>query len=548
MSDTTVGRLSHDAPAFQRGGFDTLTAALNHAAAGNGALNFFDHRGRMTGTLTHNTLRQQALDIARGLRASGLSAGQHVALVAETGPAFAAHLFACFYAGLVAVPLPTPRAIGNAEQYASRLARQLNDSAARAVIGPPRMRAELSAIGRDVGTGTVAFYGEVEAATADLPAVSAGDTCYIQYSSGSTRAPRGVVLTHAQVARNATDILDRLAVTPADRGVFWLPWFHDMGLVGGLIAPICSQSQVDFLAPEDFVRRPLVWLELMSGRRATISFATGFAYDLCARAAGAKACEFDLSNWRVAGVGAEPIRGELLTRFAERFAANGFAATAFLASYGLAEATLAVTMTQPGQGLGGPTPDARIACGTPVGATEIEICDERGEVCAPEQTGRVHVRGGGIAAGYFRDGRVEAFSDDGWLDTSDMGFFDGCGQLVIAGRSDELIILHGRNIWPDDIEACAREVLGESGAACAAFGVLGNDQRQAAAVVIEQAKAMDALDTLTAKVAGAVMAEFAVDCDVRFVKRRGLPRTSSGKISRAAAKEAFVRGLPHDRS
>ena len=514
---------------------------MDYAAQGSGALHFFDHRGGLRETLSHSALQRRARGLAGGLEKLGICPQDRVAVVAETGAELAALLFACFYAGAIAVPLPTVRAIGSGDLYQARLARQLGDCQPAAVIGPSQSLEDLKLAGSEAGVDLIIGDDAIVAETPTTARAATGsdDIAYIQYSSGSTRAPRGVVLTHGQVAQNCTDILARLEVVPDDRGVFWLPWFHDMGLVGGLLAPICSQSQVAFLKPEDFIRRPLAWLELIASQAATISFGTGFSFDLCTRAARSRATDFDLATWRIAGVGAEPIRNDLLTAFADKFANAGFAPSSFVASYGLAEATLAVTMSQ--HGGGGDLLAARppIPCGPPVGATAVEIRSETGLACHDEQVGRIFVRGGGVASGYFEARKVVPFSDDGWLDTGDMGFLSD-GNLIVVGRTDELIIVGGRNVWPDDIEACAREVMGDAGLVCAAFGSAGRDGRQAATLLIEQVQRSDVANQQLAAIAGSVAAEFTIACDVRIVGRRVLPRTSSGKISREAAKAAFT--------
>ena len=319
--------------------------------------------------------------------------------------------------------------------------------------------------------------GAIEPHGSELPAATSDDIAYLQYSSGSTRFPHGVAVTHRALLDNLYAHGIGLKIEDSDRCVSWLPWYHDMGLVGCFLSPVALQLPVDYLKTEDFARRPLAWLEMITRNPGTtVSYSPTFGYDICSRRMSSQTRakdRFDLSRWRIAGNGADMIRPDVMQSFVDCFAPAGFEASAFCPSYGLAEATLAVSLMPPSEGIrlelveenelsgGGADGDegrpkryrAIVNCGRPVTGMKIEIRGESGEILPDRGIGRVFVCGTSVMHSYFRDEESTraCLSENGWLDTGDMGYMSK-GYIFIVGRAKDMIIINGRNHWPQDIE------------------------------------------------------------------------------------------------
>jgi fatty-acyl-CoA synthase len=547
--------------------FPTLTAALDFAATGETGINLYSLRGELVEALPYAKLREQALALAPRLLATGAKPGESVGLIADTEADFVRAFFACQYAGLVPAPLPLPAPLGGREAYVEQIARMLGSAHARLLIGPAGMKdwvAEIAAKAPMDFAGVLADLPESNSA-AGLPAVLPDNTCYLQFSSGSTRFPTGVLVTHRALMANAVAITrDGLQVRPSDRAVSWLPLYHDMGLIGFLLAPMTSQMTVDLLPTGAFVRRPLLWLDLITRNGGTISYSPTFGYELCARRAEVASIEhLDLSNWRSAGLGGDMIRTGPLKAFAERFASVGFSDKAFVASYGMAEATLALSMAPLGGGLKTERLDVErleqheavvtadversrefARNGPALPGHELEVRDENGAVLAERGVGRIYARGPSLMREYFEQPQETArvLSADGWLDTGDLGYLID-GEIVITGRGKDLIILNGRNIWPQDLEWTAEaEVEGLRSGDVAAFSVPGDGEETV--VVLVQARGGDA-DTraaLVETITGVLRLRHQVETQVQLVGAHALPQTSSGKLSRSKAKAAYLAG------
>ncbi|HSK39408.1 MAG TPA: AMP-binding protein, partial [Arenibaculum sp.] len=339
------------------GRFGLLTEALDYAAEGRTGCTFHDPRGRIETVLGFARLREEARMQARRLAGLGLRPGDRIGLVAETTPAFLIAFLGCVAAGLVPVPLPVPSACPTRDSYFRLIGRQLRHCGAALFLRPddPAFHGWQEPFGMDVPElGWSGLDGLPQDPGADnrFAPPAPGDCCYIQYSSGSTSFPRGVAVTHGALLSNCRGIAAALALRADDRVATWLPLYHDMGLVGTFLAALSGQRSIDLMAPESFARRPLLWLRLISRNRATISYGPCFAYDLCRSRTGAELPpDVDLRSWRVAGVGAEMVSSDVMDAFAARFAPAGFRRTAVVASYGLAEATLGVTIAPLGHGL-----------------------------------------------------------------------------------------------------------------------------------------------------------------------------------------------------
>jgi fatty-acyl-CoA synthase len=553
--------------------FATLGEALDYAATGVRGLNFHDARGTLVRPYGFAELRDDALTTARRLIAAGVAPEDRIALVAETSAEFAALFFGVVYAGAWPVPLPLPTSFGGRDSYIDQLRVQLGSCDPRMLIYPPELadmaKAAAEACGVE-GTGWASF-AEQPAPDVALPEATSDQIAYLQYSSGSTRFPHGVAITHEALLNNLAAHSHGMAIGPTDRCVSWLPWYHDMGLVGCFLSPVANQVSTDYLKTEDFARRPLAWLDLISRNQGTtLSYSPTFGYDICARrmSSQTKASDrFDLSRWRVAGNGADMIRPDVMQKFVDAFADAGFQASAFLPSYGLAEATLAVSLMPPGEGirvelveeteLSGADRDgnrpqrfrAIVNCGKPVRDMTVEIREEDGTPLPERAIGKVWCKGPSVMVGYFRDpAATEACMADGWLDTGDMGYMSD-GYIYIVGRAKDMIIVNGKNHWPQDIEWAVEQLPGFKAGDIAAFAITTPGGEETPAVLVqcrssdeaERGRLRDAIRERVRSVTG-------MNCVIELIPPRTLPRTSSGKLSRAKARNLYLAGeiKPYD--
>ena len=552
--------------------FATLGEALDYAASGVRGLNFHDPRGNLARPYPFSELRQDALDAAYRLIAWGVQPGDRVALVAETSPEFAALFFGTVYAGAWPVPLPLPTSFGGRDAYVDQLAVQLRSCDPRLLIYPPDIDAMGAAAAAAIpvpGENWGDFLAR-PAVPAPLPSASTDDIAYLQYSSGSTRFPHGVAVTHAALLNNLAAHSHGMEVVETDRCVSWLPWYHDMGLVGCLLSPVANQVSADYLKTEDFARRPLAWLDMISRNQGTtLSYSPTFGYDICARRISSQthvADRFDLSRWRVAGNGADMIRPDVMQKFVDAFADAGFRSSAFLPSYGLAEATLAVSIMPPGEGivvelveeaqLSGA--DARhdrprrhraiVNCGKPCRDMAVEIRSEDGDMLGEREIGKVWCSGPSLMVGYFRDPEATAacMATDAkgnvWLDTGDMGYLSD-GYVYIVGRAKDMIIINGKNHWPQDIEWAVEQLPGFKSGDIAAFAMTTPGGEETPAVLV-QCRTTDPAERaeLRETIRERVRSITGMNCLVALVPPRTLPRTSSGKLSRSKARNQFLSG------
>jgi fatty-acyl-CoA synthase len=547
--------------------FATLGEALDYAANGARGLNFHDPRGNLARPYPFRELRDDALAAAYCLIAWGVQPGDRVALVAETSPEFAALFFGAVYAGAWPVPLPLPTSFGGRDAYVDQLSVQLRSCDPKLLLYPP----EIDAMGA-AAAAAIPVPGENwgdflahPAAPCPLPAARTDETAYLQYSSGSTRFPHGVAVTHAALLNNLAAHSHGMEVVETDRCVSWLPWYHDMGLVGCLLSPVANQVSADYLKTEDFARRPLAWLDLISRNAGTtLSYSPTFGYDICARRISSQthvSDRFDLSRWRVAGNGADMIRPDVMQKFVDAFADAGFKSSAFLPSYGLAEATLAVSIMPPGEGivvelveeaqLSGA--DARhdrprryraiVNCGKAARDMQIEVRTEDGAVLGDREVGKVWCTGPSLMTGYFRDPEATtACMADGWLDTGDMGYLSD-GYIYIVGRAKDMIIINGKNHWPQDIEWAVEQLPGFKSGDIAAFAITTPGGEETPAVLV-QCRTTDDDERLVLHetIRERVRSITGMNCLVALVPPRTLPRTSSGKLSRSKARNQFLSG------
>ena len=548
--------------------FATMTEALDYVAQGRKGINLHDARATLVRVYPYAELREDAIRAAHRLKARGIQPGERVALIAETAAEFIALFFGAMYAGVWPVPLPLPTSFGGKEAYIDQLAVQLKSSDPALLLYPPEL-----AMAADAAEATGfrsqdwASFFAADVAPGPLDPPKADDIAYLQYSSGSTRFPHGVVITHRALMSNLAAHADSMSIGQGDRGVSWLPFYHDMGLVGCMMSMVANQMSVDYLKTEDFARRPLAWLDLVTrNKEQTMSYSPTFGYDICARRVSSQtdvANRFDLSRWRVAGNGADMIRPDVMQSFVDTFAPAGFDAASFLPSYGLAEATLAVTVMPPGEGIvvelveetllaGGSAGErdrpqryrAVVNCGKPVKDMAVAIRGDDDSVLGEREVGKVFCRGTSVMVGYFRDEEATdaCLDGEGWLDTGDMGYMSN-GYLYVVGRAKDMIIINGKNHWPQDIEWAVEQLPGFKAGDIAAFAITTPGGEETPAVLVQcRTSDMEERGRLRDAIRERVRAITGINCVIELVPPRSLPRTSSGKLSRAKARNLYLSG------
>ncbi|MCP1241509.1 fatty acyl-AMP ligase [Acetobacter lambici] len=550
------------------GDFATFPEALDYAAQGTAGFNIYSGKGVLLEALPYSVLQTQAIETAKRLLGMGLQAGDRVAIVAESDGDFARIFFGCQYAGLVAAPLPLPVAFGGKDAYLSTLRGMITSAQASAVVIPTIIEGWTDDIVSGLGLVFAGSPSELMARPVpdmELGQVDPDALSYLQFSSGSTRFPMGVCVSQRSGMANVAAIAhDGLQVRETgDRCVSWLPLYHDMGLVGFFLTPMTCQLTVDLLPTREFARRPHVWLDLISRNHGTIAYSPSFGYELCARRPAAAG--LDLSGWRVAGIGGDMIRAHILQEFAERFAPAGFSAKAFVASYGMAEATLAISFVPLNTGIETDTIDlplleskgiARapanpdtpsrtfVICGRVLPKHEMEVRNPEGIVLKDREVGTIYVRGPSLMSGYFRmpEETAQVLDQDRWLNTGDLGYMLN-GQVVVTGRAKDLIIINGRNIWPQDLEWSAETHISTLRSRDVAVFSLEKDNHEEIVALIQcRTTNPETREALRAETVSLFRRLHGVDVSVVLVPPHTLPQTSSGKLTRARARTMYVNG------
>ncbi|HEX6340507.1 AMP-binding protein [Umezawaea sp.] len=517
---------------------------VDHVAAGGDRLAFeFLHDDGRLDTLTYRELLDRATGVARRLREE--SDGGPALLLYPPGLDFVVAVYGCFLAGVPAVPTYPPL-FGAADRIKQRFERVLADSRATALLADPFVLAVLTSSGAPEGLPPVVAV-DADAAPGDawddLPAP--GDVALVQYTSGSTNQPKGVVLEHRNLIANIEAISAVFKLDQDTRAISWLPPYHDMGLIGFILTPVHGGFPVRLMSPIHFLKNPLEWIRQIGELRVTHTGAPNFGYDLCVRrAAGKDLSDVDLSGWRLAFNGAEPIRARTLAAFADRFAANGFRPEAFLPCYGLAEATLIVT----GRHWTGDDVDAdgRVDCGPVIDGHDLVIADPESGTLVDGAEGEIWVRGPSVSRGYLNDtGQPEGdlvghVDGERYLRTGDLGYLRD-GHLFVTGRRKDVLIQHGVNHHAHDLEAAAvldNPVLRPT---AAAFTV-DHDEELVIAVELVKRDGADH-DALAADVRDRVLAATGARIDTVVLCPPGaIPRTTSGKIQRALTRTRHLAG------
>ncbi|HEY2905019.1 MAG TPA: fatty acyl-AMP ligase [Vicinamibacterales bacterium] len=526
-------------------------------------------------------IRQTALGVAQSLSESGLEPGDLVAIVINDAEQFLTAFLGVSVAGMVPASLYPPSTTSELPAYLELTAGIVRSSAARGVITTSALKPWFDDLAPSCPALTAVLareaLGVAPASGSDhqrgAARVGIDDIAFVQFTSGSTSSPKGVALTHKSLSANIAAISGPcgLKASDGDLAVSWLPLFHDMGLVGIALGALYSVRPAVIMTPHAFVKRPAEWLRAITRYRGTISFAPNFAYDLCVRRVKDRDLEgLDLSAWRIAGCGAEPIHAPTLTAFAEKFAPVGFRASSFLASYGLAEHVVAATFAPlnrlprveqvdaadlTDRRIARPSPRGQtvavVGCGMPFPDHQIRIIGEDGREAPERGVGEITLRGPSVMLGYYKDDELSAQTiRDGWLHTGDLGYLAG-GELFVCGRVKDIIIANGRKYHPQDLEWAVDQLPGVRRGRVVAFGSAQAGGPDRVVVVVEPNRTI-ATEPLTEAIRRCIgdLCGLYVD-DVVLVANGTIGRTTSGKVQRAATKARFERGelaAAHDRA
>jgi len=541
-----------------------LVETIDHGGGLSRGYTFVTGDGREQ-FFSFDALRGEAARRAGILRGLGLKKGDRLAMVVPDGVDFVPSFLAATWAGVVPVPLYPPLAMGKLDSYLDSLTRILRRAEPAYLCTTARLRHVLWSVVPKVPSlrGVVTTEELMGEGGGDERPVRCApeDPVFLQFTSGSTSAPKGVVVSHANLQANCWSVMREGldSDSEADVGVSWLPLYHDMGLIGFVIAPLFHKVPVVFLPTMSFVRNANLWLDTMSRKKGTITFAPNFAYALAAkRARPEQIAAWDLSHVKAFGCGAEPINVRTLETFLHTFRPAGVKPSAILPCYGMAEATLAISfvgLDEPVKtdrvdrhryeavGVAEADPDGAmevVSCGRPFAGHEMAVFGADGTRLGERQVGELALRGPSVTQGYFRDpAGTEAAYDGGWLRTGDLGYLAE-GEVYITGRKKDVIIFNGRNYDPQRIEWLVDDLPGVRRGSAVAFSRPGTSSEEL--VVAVEARSGDRA-ALTLAIQARVNEQLQlVVADVVLVSPGALPKTSSGKLQRQRTREQYLAG------
>ncbi len=560
--------------------FSTVAEAIAQAGTHwpDNGFTFQDDAGAES-TYSFPDIERATAERVAGLQSLGLRKGDRVGIIIVEPEQFVLTFMAALRAGVVPVPLYPPLSLGNLDAYAERTSRILTSAGARLLVASSRLQnllwGQVDAVpslerlikAEDLPTTDVA---------ASFPVIEPDDLAFLQYTSGSTSDPKGVMVSHRNLVANANGIMSHMDMHPdRDKGVSWLPLYHDMGLIGFVISPILWGVSIVFIPTMRFIKRPTSWLQTIHDHRGTVSFAPNFAYALVARKSRpAQLDKWDLSCVKAFGCGAEPINPETMRAFTEVMSTRcKMPRNAMLSAYGMAEATLAISLkplqdvlrthrvdaevfqaegrvSTLDEGVEGPTFE-HVSCGVSFPEHEVAVLSEAGELLAEGLEGELCVRGASVTPGYFEnpEATAEAFKG-GWLHTGDLGYVLD-GEVYVTGRIKDLVILNGRNIHPQSIEWVAAQVEGVRKGNVVAFSRPGAASEELVVVCESRdARTDEARTEMARQVKSAIQKELSITAaDIVIVEQGMLPKTSSGKLQRRKTRQQYLtHGVGHEGS
>lgn len=537
---------------------DHSTQALDHAAyiPPPHGVTVFDRRGAASETLTWDEIATRTRHVAAHMTAMGIRSGRVILLALPTSFDWIASWFAAIRLGALPTSLALPGALASSETFVEKLFRVARHLEAF-VITTPGMAARTGDV---KGSGiavhdTSAFEGPAPGPAPKPHRAHPEDPAYLQLTSGSTGTPRAVIISHGAVLHNALACSEGIHGIPqraARHMVSWLPLFHDMGLVSGLLMPMLTQRPTWLMPPSAFLARPQLWLRQLARHSSSFSPAPNFAFQMILeRLQTEDLTGLDFSTWNTALIGAETVRLSTMTAFAKLLEPFGLAPQALRPCYGLAEATLGVTLDMKNRGVrhrddpqsGDDTPNPCVCLGEPLPDTEIRVIAADGSSLQDDQVGEIAVRGPGLFSGYYGDPEATTETlQNGWLRTGDLGFIHD-GELYHRGRLKEILIVHGQNLMPEELEQHADAVVGGGGRLrSVAFSVDCGAQGEAAVLVVEcQEKDDRTLHSMDREIRLRIARATSLHLfDLVFVRRGTISRTSSGKIQRNLMRQHYL--------
>jgi 1-acyl-sn-glycerol-3-phosphate acyltransferase len=528
------------------------------------------HDGETPEAVTYGELWNGARRIEAGLRSLDLELGCPVAIMLPSGRSYFESFMGTLMASAVAVPLYPPTRLHRIEEHVRRQARIMANARTSVLVAFDEVKkigGLLKSLVPDLRT--VAIPSDLTRPTGDERLkIRSGDLALLQYTSGSTGDPKGVMLTHANLLANIRTMIQASGATPAETFVSWLPLYHDMGLIGAWLGIMFLGARLILMSPVTFMGRPVRWLRAISAWNGTISAAPNFAYDLCAtKLDDADLKDLDLSSWRIAFNGAEPVQAGTIERFAARFALCGLRREALTPVYGLAENSLGVTFPPPGRGprldrvgrgeffaKGRALPAASqdrnalifVGCGSPLATVEVRIVDDGGREVSDRERGHIEIRGPSATAGYYRNPvATRRMLDHGWINSGDVGYIAD-GELYVTGRTKDLIIRAGRNIHPQELEEAIGQIRGIRSGFVAVFGTHDFRSGTERLVVAAETRAVKSEDRKRILTAISDLATQLIETppdDVLLVPPGGILKTPSGKVRRGACRELYEKGV-----
>lgn len=521
-------------------------------------------------------LHAETVRRGRYLRSLGLQKGDRLAMVIPEGEDFVLTFLGAIQAGVIPVPMYPPLALGKLDTYAETARRIAETSGAKILVTTKQISNILWSLVAKVPsledihtvekmTARLARLGNETGPSLDDLTISGEDTCFLQFTSGSTSHPKGVIVTHANLMANSKAIMiDGLnSDGEKDKGVSWLPLYHDMGLIGFVIAPLLNTVPIVFIPTITFIKRPNSWMDTISKYRGTITFGPNFAIGLASkRATPKRVASMDLSSLRCLGCGAEPINSATMRVFIDTFAPAGFSENALMPAYGMAEATLAISFDDLSRPFKTLTIDREayeslhkavlpagedvlqlVSCGKTFLDHEVRIMGDQGQFLSDGEVGEIVFSGPSITTGYFQnEDATRVALRNGWLHTGDLGFMTD-GEVYISGRMKDLIILNGRNYHPQAIEWEVEQVDGVRLGNVVAFSTRGDETEQLVVVAETKLQDEEKRSALNDDLKKRVRDNLGLSAsEIQLLPPGALPKTSSGKVQRARTKRMFENG------